>query len=79
MVKCNRIRARDKEERMGRAIAQLKVSELSSELISELEIPCARDEEVEKRLYHYRRPTGRIYLTLYLFIYLFKFIVLMQP
>jgi hypothetical protein len=38
MVTYNQIKAKDKEERMPRATAQLKVSELSSELISELEI-----------------------------------------
>jgi hypothetical protein len=31
---------------MTRATAQLKVEEFSSELISQLEIPCEKDEEV---------------------------------
>jgi hypothetical protein len=46
MAKCNQIRVKNKEEQMARAIAQLKVAELSSELISELEISCKQDEEV---------------------------------
>jgi hypothetical protein len=31
---------------MARATAQLKVEELSSELIPQLQIPCEQDEEV---------------------------------
>jgi hypothetical protein len=43
---CNKIIAKNKEEQTARARAQLKATKLSSELISELEIPCEQDEEV---------------------------------
>jgi hypothetical protein len=46
MAKCDQIRAKNKEEQMARAIVQLRVAELSSELTSKLEIPCEQDEEV---------------------------------
>jgi hypothetical protein len=36
---------KNKEKQMVRATAQLKVEELSSELISQLEILCEQDEE----------------------------------
>jgi hypothetical protein len=46
IVKCDEIIAKNKEERITRATAQLKVEKLSSELISQPEIPCVQDEEV---------------------------------
>jgi hypothetical protein len=64
IAKCNQIRAKNKEEQIARAIAQLKIAELSSEPISKLEILCKPDGEVAEATDHHQKPTGWVYLTL---------------
>jgi hypothetical protein len=46
MTECNQIREKNKEGQIERAIAQLKVAEPPSELVSELEILCEPSAEV---------------------------------